>query len=190
MLNAFGGMSSVKSNESPPHSNSKGTQQCTKRIKLPNNGHSWKAVFRDVIMAFIPFFVMYKISTHPMVARLGYQDPNAPKQRSQREMIEQSLYTLSLRRQQEDLQREYFFLEKMDENRCYDARTIDINAQLPQQKGRRPFKKPKASGKHTPHRQIKFNKRPLGKLLFNLLHRGKVSRRPTANGGEAAAARG
>lgn len=190
MLNALEGMSSVTSNESPPHNNSKGTQQYTNRIKLPNNGHTWKAVLRDIIMAFIPLFVMYKISTHPMVARLGYQDPNAPKQRSQREMIEQSLYTLSLRRQQDELQKEHFFLEKMDENRCYDAPTIDTNAQLPQQKGRRPFKKPKASGKHIPHRQVKFNKRPLGKLLFNLLHRGKVPRRSTAHGGGEAAARG
>lgn len=156
-----------------------GTQQCTKnRIKLPNNDNFWKAILRDVVMVFIPLFVIFKISTHPMVAKIGHQDPHKPKKRSQREMIEQSLYSLSLKRRQEELQKEHFFLDAMDESKCYDALTIDINAQLQPQKGRRPFKR-NSPRKSLPHRQATIGKQSLGKLLSKLYF-GKVSRRTTA----------
>ena len=155
-------------------------QQSTDRIKLPRNDNSWKPIFRDIFMAFIPLFVIYKISTHPMVAKLGYQDPHAPKKRSQREMLEQSLYTLSLKRRQEELHKEHFFLEAMIENKCYDTPTIDIYAQLQPQKGRRPFNRPKTPRKSLPHRQATISKQSLGKLLSKL-HLGKVSRRTKAS---------
>ena len=158
-------------------------QQATNRIKLPHYDNSWKPIFRDIFMAFIPFFVIYKISTHPMVAKLGHQDSHASKKRSQREMLEQSLYTLSLLRLQEDLHKECLFLEAMNEEKCYDTPTIDIYAQLQPQKGRRPFNRSKSPRKSLPHRQATIDKQSFGKLLSKL-HLRIVSRRPTASVGE------
>lgn len=147
---------------------------------------SWKSIFRDIIIAFIPFFVLYKISTHPMLAKLGHQDPHAPKKRSQREMIEQSLYSLSLKRQQDELHKEHVFFEAMDENACYDAPTIDISAQLQPQKRRQPLKRRKSTLKNSiPHRQVKIGKQSLGKLLSKL-YVGKGSRRSATSFGKAA----
>ncbi len=160
----------------------KGMQQSTNQIKLPHRDNAWKPIIRDIFMAFIPLFVIYKILTHPMIAKLGYQDPHAPKKRSQREMLEQSLYTLSLKRRQEELHKENFFLEAMDEDKCYDTPTINIYAQLQPQKGRRPFNRPKSPRKSLPHRQATIGKQSLGKLLSKLY--GKVSRHTISSVGE------
>lgn len=146
----------------------------TTRIKLPDNGNSRKAIFRDIIMAFIPFYVMYKISTHPMIAKIGYQDPNEPKKPSQREIIEQSLYTLSLKKRQVELQKEHLFFEAMDAKKCYDAPTIDIYAKLIPKKGRRPpFKRRGGASKekNRAQRQSIFGKRKGGKSEFDLFCR-------------------
>lgn len=122
-----------------------------------------------IIMAFIPIFFLYKISTHPLIAKLGYQHPNAPKKYSQREYLEKAMYRLSLIKRRDELLKEYIFLEAMDEYKCHDFPTIDISAQLNQQKSGRPRRR--FDGQSKQHKQTKKpRKQTKGKT------KGKISR--------------
>lgn len=55
---------------------------------------SWRSITRDVFMTIIPLFFLYKISTHPLVARLG----NSPKQLSRGEKLGEMMRQLYLKR--------------------------------------------------------------------------------------------
>mmetsp|Transcript_18518 Transcript_18518/g.34062 ORF Transcript_18518/g.34062 Transcript_18518/m.34062 type:complete len:284 (-) Transcript_18518:119-970(-) len=152
------------------HQQHRSNQKSTK-IKLDNTANSWKSLLRDVIMAFIPLFVIYKISTHKLVSNIGYQDPNAPKKYSQQEFLEQLLFSLSLKKQQEYLQEEHLFLEAMNERKCYDFPTIDMSTKLKQQTK---VPRRKLKGKNNPRRQV--NKR----VKVGKMNRPR-SRRPPAS---------
>ncbi len=102
-------------------------------------------------MIFIPIFVLYKISTHPLIAYVGNQHQNALKKYSQRELLEKAMFRLSLIRRQDELLKEYLFLEAMHENKCHDFPTIDIYAQLNHHKSGRQVQKFQT----TPHKQTK-----------------------------------
>ena len=128
------------------------------RIILSNTHTSWKLILRDTIMVFIPIIVLYKISTHPSIADIGNQHPNAPKKYSQRELLEQAMFRLSLISRRDELLKEYLFLEAMHENKCHDFPTMDIYAQLNQNSGRRERK-----FQSTPRKQTK-GKPKVGKM--------------------------
>jgi len=105
--------------------------QQTKRtkIKLNNTGSYYVSLLRDLIMISIPFIIMIGILTHPMVVNLGQSDPNAPL--TEKQIQEQLLYTLFLKKQQKELCDKYMFLNAMDDRRCYDdCPVIDISAKL------------------------------------------------------------
>ena len=98
------------------------------KIKLNNNGY-YISLLRDLIMISIPFIIMIGILTHPMVVNLGQSDPNAPL--TEKQIQEQLLYTLFLKKQQKELCEKYMFLNAMDDRRCYDdCPVIDITAKL------------------------------------------------------------
>jgi hypothetical protein len=130
----------------------------TKIILSTNTHTSWKLILRDAVMVFIPIFVLYKISTHPSIASIGNQHSNAPKKYSQRELLEQAMFRLSLIRRRDELLKEYIFLEAMHENKCHDFPSIDIYAQLNQKIGRRDRK-----FQSTPRKQTK-GKPKVGKM--------------------------
>lgn len=106
----------------------------TTKIQLSNNinNNTWKSLLRDIFIAFIPLFILFKISTHPFVANVGLNAPQSTNQQNSREQLFLSLF---LKQQQEELQREYQFLKAMDydEGKCYDYRTIDISAKVSEQ---------------------------------------------------------
>ncbi len=130
----------------------------TKIILSTNTHTSWKLILRDTVMVFIPIFVLYTISTHPSIASIGNQHSNAPKKYSQRELLEQAMFRLSLIRRRDELLKEYLFLEAMHENKCHDFPSIDIYAQLNQKSGRRERK-----FQSTPRKQTK-GKPKVGKM--------------------------
>ena len=104
--------------------------QQTKRtkIKLNNTGSYYVSLLRDLIMISIPFIIMIGILTHPMVVNLGQSDPNAPL--TEKQMQEQLLYTLFLKKQQKEICEKYLFLNAMDDRKCYDCPVIDTSAKL------------------------------------------------------------
>ena len=99
------------------------------KIKLNNTGSYYVSLLRDLIMISIPFIIMIGILTHPMVVNLGQSDPNAPL--TEKQIQEQLLYTLFLKKQQKELCEKYMFLNAMNAERCYDdCPVIDISAKL------------------------------------------------------------
>jgi len=121
------------------------------KIKLPDAENSWKLLLRDIIAAFIPLFVLFMISTHPMVSNIGHRDPNAATKYSGADL----LTVLSLKKQQEDLQWERLFLEAMNERKCYHFPTIDVSTEMKQRKGRR---RRKFKGQNKPQSKTKMKK--------------------------------
>lgn len=103
--------------------------QQTKRTKIKlNNTKYYVSLLRDLIIISIPFIIMIGILTHPMVVNLGQSDPNAPL--TEKQIQEQLLYTLFLKKQQKELCEKYSFLNAMDDRRCYDCPVMDISAKL------------------------------------------------------------
>ena len=101
------------------------------KIKLNNNGY-YVSLLRDLIMISIPFIIMIGILTHPMVVNLGQSDPNAPL--TEKQIQEQMLYTLFLKKQQKEICDKYMFLNAMDDRRCHDdCPVMDISAKLIEQ---------------------------------------------------------
>ena len=140
--------------------NSTANKTTTTKIQLSNNidNNTWKSLLRDIFIAVIPLFILFKISTHPLVANVGI---NAPQSTNQQNSREQLFFRLFLKQQQEELQKEYQFLKEMDYDgsKCYDYRTIDISAKLneqqqQQQNGGRPKRKRKLKGASKPKIQF------------------------------------
>ena len=159
------------------------------KILLSTNTHtSWKLILRDTVMVFIPIFVLYKISTHPSIANIGNQHPHAPKKYSQRELLEQAMFRLSLIRRRDELLKEYLFLEAMHENKCHDFPIIDLYAQLNQKGGRRERKfqnkprkqtkgKPKVGKMNRPragHSRTSSASLPIMSIIWGRLHASMV----------------
>mmetsp|Transcript_22999 Transcript_22999/g.49772 ORF Transcript_22999/g.49772 Transcript_22999/m.49772 type:complete len:326 (+) Transcript_22999:109-1086(+) len=119
------------------------------KIKFNNTGNWWRSLLRDMIMAFLPMLVLYKISTHPMVSNVGYQDPNAPKKYTPKEIFEQVLFRSAIKKQQE----EFLFLEAMNEGKCYDFPTMGVPTQIKQQ-WNRPRTRRGSKGKNKPRMKI------------------------------------
>lgn len=142
------------------HQDSQAYKTTTTKIQLSNNidNNTWKSLLRDIFIAVIPLFILFKISTHPLVANVGI---NAPQSTNQQNSREQLFFRLFLKQQQEELQKEYQFLKEMDYDgsKCYDYRTIDISAKLneqqqQQQNGGRPKRKRKLKGASKPKIQF------------------------------------
>eukprot|EP00578_Thalassiosira_sp_NH16_P026413 CAMPEP_0181082462 /NCGR_PEP_ID=MMETSP1071-20121207/3633_1 /TAXON_ID=35127 /ORGANISM="Thalassiosira sp., Strain NH16" /LENGTH=333 /DNA_ID=CAMNT_0023164047 /DNA_START=324 /DNA_END=1322 /DNA_ORIENTATION=- len=134
------------------------------KIKLYNTeNNSWKSLLRDVIVALVPLFVLFKISTHSSISNIGNVDPN--KKLSQADVWEQLLYGLYLKKQQEGLQKEYMFLEAMNgERECHDYPTIDTSAKMKQSsmnnsRSRRQRKKGRGGQKSQQQRSVGQMKR-------------------------------
>lgn len=101
------------------------------KIKIGGYDNPRKTLIRDIITAFIPIFVLFKLSTHPALSNLGRPDPNAPKKGLE------LMAFLALKKEQEDLRKEYFFLEAMDASRCHDFPAVDMPANWKQRRRRR-----------------------------------------------------
>ncbi|KAL9184366.1 hypothetical protein ACHAXT_002452 [Thalassiosira profunda] len=94
------------------------------KISVGNAENTWTTLLRDLLVAFVPLFIIYQISTHPFIANIGHPDPNALKEYTEDE-LHQMLYKHALKRKQEDLQKEYAFLESMEMNTCHEYQFID-----------------------------------------------------------------
>jgi len=140
------------------------------KIKLNNTSNSWGSLLRDVIIAFIPMFVLYKLSTNPFVSNIGYHDPNAPKIYSPAEKLEQILTRVAVNKKQGELHKGYLFLEAMNEGKrmCYDFPTIEMPDQT---KGHRKRRKRKFMG----------NTKPRVKMASTGKRRGRKMKRPSAS---------
>jgi hypothetical protein len=84
-------------------------------------------IIRDLFIICIPIFVLYKISTHPIIASIGYVDPNTPKVKSQEEVLANMIKNLALNKYKEKYTKRKQLLEIVDPKKCYDF-TGRINA--------------------------------------------------------------
>lgn len=91
------------------------------RIKLESDG-SWKSLLRDVATIFAPLIVMFIIVSHPLVANVGYQDPNAPRKLTQEEIFEQLVFSLAVKKKMNEVR----FLEAMNDGTCYDFPHMEL----------------------------------------------------------------
>jgi len=126
---ATGIISNRQSNMTASEADKRINQQTKQtKIKLNNSGY-YISLLRDLIIISIPFIIMIGILTHPMVVNLGQSDPNAPL--TEKQIQEQLLYTLFLKKQQKEICDMYMFLNAMDDRKCYDdCPVIDISAKL------------------------------------------------------------
>jgi len=126
---SIGNMSKRQHNTIPSQVDKRIKQPTKTKIKLNNTGSYYVSLLRDLIMISIPFIIMIGILTHPMVVNLGQSDPNAPL--TEKQIQEQLLYTLFLKKQQKELCDMYMFFNAMDDRKCYDdCPVIDISAKL------------------------------------------------------------
>lgn len=77
-------------------------------------------IIRDVLILFIPIFVLYKLSTHPSINSIGYVDPNAPKKLSQEEVLANIIKNMALNKYREKYRKRKQLLESVDPQKCYD----------------------------------------------------------------------
>jgi hypothetical protein len=75
---------------------------------------------RDIIIGFIPIFVLYKLSTHPMIASIGSVDPNAPQKLSSEDALANIIKNMALQKYKEKYRRRQLFLDAVDHKKCYD----------------------------------------------------------------------
>ena len=137
------------------HINQKST-----RIKFHN-----ASLLFDIIMALVPILVLFKLTTHPMISRVG-QHP-----RKSSEEIVQMMYRLTLKKRQQ----EYFFLGAMNEDKCYDFPTIEIPVK---KKRRRQARRRELKGNNKQSRQT-HNKAKIGKMNRPLARGSPSSPSPT-----------
>lgn len=134
--------------------------QKSTRIKFHN-----ASLLFDIIMALVPILVLFKLSTHPMISRVG-QHP-----RKSSEEIVQMMYRLTLKKRQQ----EYFFLGAMNEDKCYDFPTIEIPVK---KKKRRQARRRELKGNNKQSRQTN-NKAKIGKMNRPLARGSPSSPSPT-----------
>eukprot|EP00956_Cyclotella_meneghiniana_P015224 scaffold23125_cov91-Cyclotella_meneghiniana.AAC.6 len=77
-------------------------------------------IIRDLILMFIAIFVLYKISTHPMIASIGYVDPNAPKKMSKEDVLANIIKNMALGKYKEKYSKRKQMLEVLEPAKCYD----------------------------------------------------------------------
>jgi len=113
------------------------TDRISTKVRINNSDNSRKTLVRDLIIAFIPMFVLFKISTHPYISKIGNRESNGLTRHSQNDLLEKIVLNLSLKKHQEEMQNKRLFFEAMNERECYDTPTIEIPTNNKnQQKGR------------------------------------------------------
>jgi hypothetical protein len=75
---------------------------------------------RDIVIVLTLISVLYKLSTHPMLASIGYIDPHAMKPLSQEDILANMIKNMALKKYKEKLQKRIRFLEVVDLNKCCD----------------------------------------------------------------------
>jgi hypothetical protein len=90
-----------------------------------HNKNSWKSIVRDLLIALTPIFVLYKLSTHPMINQIGYVDPNAPKRLSREEALASMMHGMAIKKWREKTKKRQRFLKAIDATRCYDFPDLD-----------------------------------------------------------------
>eukprot|EP00804_Cyclotella_cryptica_P005039 CCRYP_017586-RA/>CCRYP_017586-RA protein AED:0.16 eAED:0.16 QI:0/-1/0/1/-1/1/1/0/237 len=77
-------------------------------------------VKRDIAVALALVSVLFKLSTHPMLASIGFIHPNAPKPLSQRDVLANTIKNMALKKYKEKIETRMLFLEAIDHKKCYD----------------------------------------------------------------------
>jgi len=102
-----------------------------------NNPHPTKIILSKrgekdgilwIIVSIVPIFVLYILSTNSLIANLGKggggRDPKT-------KMLQKMLFTLSMKKQQEDMLKEYQFMEAIEDDICHDYPTLDVMSTFP-----------------------------------------------------------
>jgi hypothetical protein len=77
-------------------------------------------IIRDIVIILIPILVLYKLSTHPMIASIGRFDPNAPKKLSQQEALANIIKNMALNKYKEKYEKRKQLLDVVDPTKCHD----------------------------------------------------------------------
>jgi hypothetical protein len=77
-------------------------------------------IIRDLVIVFIPILVLYKLSTHPMIASIGHVDPNASRKLSQQEALANIIKNMALNKYKEKYNKRKQLLAVVDPSKCYD----------------------------------------------------------------------
>ena len=150
------------------------------RIQVDHNTeNSMTSLLRDIIIAFIPIFVLYKISTHPMISSIGYQDPNATRTFSHEELMGQLIYRIYLKEEQEKLKRKHIFFEAMlnKQEICHDYRPIDIPNEVKLYGKKQQTKKKSRGKKRKQRKQTKGSTVTKKKATIGKMNRPMAKRR-------------
>lgn len=82
---------------------------------------------RDIAIVLTLIFVLFKLSTHPMLATIGCIDPNAPQPLSQVDVLANIIKNMALKQYKQKIHKRMLFLEAVDRKKCYDL-TFKIKA--------------------------------------------------------------
>jgi hypothetical protein len=75
-----------------------------------------------IIVSIIPIIILYLLSTNSLIANLGKGGGSDPKTK----MLQKMVYNLSMKKQQEDMWKEYRFMEAIEDDICHDYPTLDM----------------------------------------------------------------
>jgi hypothetical protein len=75
-----------------------------------------------IIASIIPIIILYLLSTNSLIANLGKGGGSDPKTK----MLQKMVFNLSMKKQQEDMWKEYRFMEAIEDDICHDYPTLDM----------------------------------------------------------------
>ena len=79
----------------------------------------------QIIVSIIPIIILYLLLTNSLIANLGNGGGSSgsdPKTK----MLQKMVFNLSMKKQQEDMLKEYRFMEAIEDDICHDYPTLDI----------------------------------------------------------------
>ena len=102
-----------------------------------NNPHPTKIILSKrgekdgilwIIVSIVPIFVLYILSTNSLIANLG---KGGGGRDHKTKMLQKMLFTLSMKKQQEDMLKEYRFMEAIEDDICHDYPKLDVMSTVP-----------------------------------------------------------
>lgn len=134
------------------------TKGPTTKFKAANQN-----IVRDLTFIFIPIFVLYKLSTHPMIASIGYVDPNAPKKMSPEEILANIIKNMALEKYKKKYSKRKQLLEVFEPTKCYDFESRIKAAETSISKSSTSNSNKRGKKKRRPTIKTSKNKVPVGR---------------------------
>jgi hypothetical protein len=113
----------LKSNSSIKEKDEEGNKHCNPnptKIILSKKGEKDGILW--IIVSIIPIIILYLLSTNSLIANLGKGSGSDPKTK----MLQKMVFNLSMKKQQEDMWKEYRFMEAIEDDICHDYPTLDM----------------------------------------------------------------